>query len=192
MTLASNRSFAGTWNQGSATVNLAGFTLDASRTDTFRQRGHDHRRGTPEGLAGGVDTIAGGVSPGARPACRLAACVAVSVNGNSTYAATPRGGWRDHAITVATGDTLTLTGSSTLAGSIAGAGALIFAGGTASANSGAGFSVAAITLGSPPATLNVGGEHYAPSASGAFARNRNHSPSPPATTSHFMAGPPWP
>jgi len=130
---ATSQSYAGTWNQGAGTVNLGGNTLTLSGTGSSIG-------GTVSGsgtlaFTGGSQAIGSGASLTVSN-WTLSGSDAVSVNTSLTYAGTFSAA-AGTTLTMSSGDTLTLTGTTTFAGSTAGPGTLSFSGGTETWDGGA-------------------------------------------------------
>jgi fibronectin-binding autotransporter adhesin len=123
---ATSQSYAGTWNQGAGTVNLGANTLTLSGTGSSIG-------GTVSGsgtlaFTGGSQAIGSGASLTVSN-WTLSGSDAVSVSTSLTYGGTFSAA-AGTTLTMSSGDTLTLTGTTTFAGSTAGPGTLSFSGGT--------------------------------------------------------------
>ena len=131
VTLNVNQMFKGAWNQSSATVNLNSETLTLSGAASF---------GSGAAINGPGTLALVGDAAGANEA--------LSFGGTFTEDAAS-------TITIGSADSLTLSGSSTLAGAANGAGTLAFVGGTQALNAGAAIGAAGWSVtGGAVTTLN--------------------------------------
>ena len=133
--LNENLTYGGTFWQGGWP------TLSIASGDTLTLTGSAALGGTISGaggltLSGGSTSINAGAKLTQAKWTLIGAGTAVALNENLTYAGTFwQGGWP--TLSIASGDTLTLTGSPAIGGTIAGAGGLTLSGGTTSINAGA-------------------------------------------------------
>ena len=168
VTLNKNLSYGGTFLQN------ANPTLSIASGDTLTLTGSSTLTGSISGagaltLGGGAVAINGGAKLTEAKLTLSGAATKVTLNENLSYGGTFLQN-ANPTLSIASGDTLTLTGSSTMTGSISGAGALTLGGGTVAINGGAKLTEAKLTL-SGAATKVTLNENL--SYGGTFLQNAN-------------------